>query len=73
MVEPYYELPMSIVSITMLRLLFQFRMGSQLWSVEQGWLARPDVPKVLGGCTFCPDDAWGDELDERHCVSVATN
>ncbi len=44
LVEPYYELPMSV---TKLILLFHFRMGSGLLLVEQGWLARPGVPRHL--------------------------
>ncbi len=42
LVEPYYELPMSI---TKLRLLCHFRMGSQALPVEQGRIARPGVPR----------------------------
>ena len=60
--EPYYELPMSI---TKLRSLFYFRMGSHLLPVEQGQLARPGVPRHLRSCTFCPHRALG---DERHCI-----
>ena len=63
LVEPYNELPMSI---TKLRLLFHFRMGSRLLPVEQGLLARPGVPRHSRSCTFCPDRALGDEW---HCVS----
>lgn len=62
LVEPYYELPMSI---TKLRLLFHFRMGSHSLPVEQGRLARPGVPRHLRSCTFCPGRALG---DERHCI-----
>ena len=61
-VEPYYELPMSI---TKLRLLFHFRMGSHMLPVEQGRLARPCIPRNLRRCTFCTTAALG---DERHCV-----
>ena len=62
LVEPYYELPMSI---TKLRSLFHFRMGSHSLPVEQGRLARPGVPRHLRSCTLCPHRALG---DERHCI-----
>ncbi len=61
LVKSYYELPMSI---TKLRSLFHFRMGSHSLPVEQGRLARPGVPRHLRSCTFCPDRALG---DEQHC------
>ena len=60
--EPYYELPMSI---TKLRLLFHFRMGSHSLPVEQGRLGRSSVPRHLRRCTLCTARAVG---DERHCV-----
>ena len=50
LVEPYHALPMSV---TKLRLLFPFRMGSDLLPVEQGWLARPGVPRHLAA-QFAP-------------------
>ncbi len=62
LVEPYYELPMSI---TKLRSLFHFRMGSHSLPVEQGRLARPGVPRRLRSCTFCAHQALG---DGRHCI-----
>ncbi len=62
LVEPYYELPMSI---TKLRLLFHFRMGSHSLPVDQNRLARPGVPKHLRSYTFCPGRELG---DERHCI-----
>ncbi len=62
LVEPYYEMPMSI---TKLRLQFHFRMGSHSLLVEQSRLARPGVPRHLRSCTFCPGQASG---DERHCI-----
>ncbi len=51
LVEPCYELPMSI---TKLRLLLHFRMGSHSLPVEQGRLARPGVARHLRSCTFAP-------------------
>ncbi len=62
LVDPYYELPMSI---TKLRFLFHFRMGSHSLPVEQGWLARPGVPRHSRRCTFCPGQALG---GEQHCI-----
>ena len=61
-VEPYHELPMSI---TKLRSLFHFRMGSHSLPIEQGRLGRPSVPRYLRRCTFCTTRAVG---DERHCI-----
>ena len=58
--EPYHELPMSI---TKLRLLFNFRMGSL--PVEQGRLGKSSVPRHLRRCTFCTTRAVG---DERHRI-----
>ncbi len=52
LVEPCHELPMSI---TGLRLLFHFSMGSHSLPNEQGQLARPVVPRHLRSCTLCPD------------------
>ena len=60
--EPYYELPMSI---TKLRLIFHFRMGSHSLPIEQGRLGRLSVPRHLRRCTFCTTRAVG---DERHCI-----
>ncbi len=48
-VDPHCALPMSI---TKLRLLLYFRMGSHLLHDEQGRLARPGVPRQLRTCTF---------------------
>ncbi len=62
LVEPYNEFHMSILK---LRLLFHFRMGSHLLPVGQSLLARPGVPGHLRSCTFCPDQALGDEW---HCI-----
>ena len=60
--EPYYNLP---ISISKLRLLAQFRMGSHLLPVEQGRFQRPRVPRYLRRCTLCGTHALG---DERHFV-----
>ena len=60
--EPYLEIPMSI---SRLRLLMQFRMGSYSLLVEQGRLARPMVPRQLRRCTLCSTHAIG---DARHNV-----
>ncbi len=65
---PYYELTMSI---TKLRLLFHFRMGSHSLPVEQGRLARPGVPRHLRSCTFCPGRALEEE-EEIHYVHTAS-
>ena len=47
--EPYYELPMSI---TRLRALVQFRLGSHSLPVEQGRLSGPASPAISVGATF---------------------
>ena len=60
--EPYLDIPMSI---SRLRLLMQFRMGSQTLPVEQGRLARPVISRQLRQCTLCSTHAIG---DERHYV-----
>ena len=60
--EPYLEFPMSI---SRLRSLMQFRMGSHSLPVEQGRPARPMVPRQLRLCTLCSTHAIG---DERHYV-----
>ncbi len=60
-VDPCYALP---ISRTKLRLLFHIRMGSHLLP-EQGWPARPGVPRHLRGYISCLEGASG---DERHCV-----
>ena len=60
--ESYLDIP---ISISRLRLLMQFRMGSHSLPVEQGRLARPIVPRELRQCTLCSTHAMG---DERHYV-----
>ena len=60
--EPYLDISMSI---SRLRLLMQFRMGSHSLHIEQGRLARPMVPRQLRRCTLCSTHAIG---DERHYV-----
>ena len=60
--EPYLDIPMSI---SRLRFLMQFRMGSHFLPVEQGRLARPMVPRQLRRCMLCNTHATG---DERHYV-----
>ena len=57
--EPYYELPMSI---TRLRALVQFRLGSHSLPVEQGRFVRPSLPRHLRRCDLCNTQAVGDEL-----------
>ena len=57
--EPYYELPMSI---TRLRALMQFRLGSHSLLVEQGRFVRPCLPRHLRRCNLCSTQAVGDEL-----------
>ena len=57
--EPYYELPMSI---TRLRALVQFRLGSHSLPVEQGRFVRPCLPRHLRRCDLCNTQAVGDEL-----------
>ena len=61
---PYFELPMPISRV---QLLMQFRMGSHALPVEQGRLAKPDlpVPRHLRRCTLCGTRVLG---DERHFV-----
>ena len=61
-VAPYLDIPMSI---SRLRLLMRFWMGSHSLPVEQGRLARPMVPPQLRRCTLCSTHAIG---DERHYV-----
>ena len=58
-VRPYYELPMSI---TRLRALVQFRLGSHSLPVEQGRFVRPCLPRHLRRCDLCNTQAVGDEL-----------
>ena len=60
--EPYFDIPMSL---SRMRLLMQFRMGSHSLPVEQGRLARPVIPRQLRRCTLCDTHAIG---DERHYV-----
>ena len=60
--EPYYELPMSI---TRLRALVKFRLGSHSLPVEQGRFVRPCLPshlRHLRRCDLCNTQAVGDEL-----------
>ena len=59
---PFFELPMPISRV---QLLMHFRMGSHASPVEQGWLAKPAVPRHLRRCTLCRTRACG---DERHFV-----
>ena len=54
--EPFYELPMSI---TRLRALVQFRVGSHSLPVEQGRFVRPSL---LRQCNLCSTRAAGHEL-----------
>ena len=61
-VDPYNALP---ISCRKLRLLFHIRMGLHLSPVEQGWLARPGVPRHSRSYILCLKGAWG---DEQHCV-----
>ncbi len=58
--EPYFELP---ISLSKLRRLMQFRLGSHDLPIEQGRMARPIVPRYLRRCTLCSRHAPG---DERH-------
>ncbi len=58
--EPYYELP---ISLSKLRRLMQFRLGSHDLPIEQGCMARPMVPRYVRRCTLCSQHAPG---DERH-------
>ena len=57
--EPYYELPMSM---TRLRALVQFRLGSHSLPVEQGRFVRPCLPCHLRRCDLCNTQAVGHEL-----------
>ncbi len=59
-VQAYFELP---ISLSKLRRLMQFRLGSHDLPVEQGRMARPIVPRYLRRCTLCSRHAPG---DERH-------
>ncbi len=58
--EPYFELP---ISLSKLRRLMQFRLGSHDLPIEQGRMARPIVPRYLRQCILCSCHAPG---DERH-------
>ncbi len=58
--EPYLELP---ISLSKLKRLVQFRLGSHDLPVEQGRMARPMVLRYLRRCTLCSRRALG---DERH-------
>ncbi len=56
--EPYFELP---ISLSKLRRLVQFRLGSHDLPIEQGRMARPIVPRYLRRCTLCSRRALVDE------------
>ncbi len=58
--EPYFELP---ISLSKLRRLVQFRLGSHDLPIEQGRMARPIVPRYFRRCTLC---SWHAPGDERH-------
>ncbi len=58
--EPYFEL---LISLSKLRRLVQFRLGSHDLPIEQGRMARPVVPRCLRRCTLC---SWRAHGDERH-------
>ena len=68
---PYFEIPMPNAR---LRLLIQFCMGSHALPVEQGKLARPDIPRHLRRCTLCKTRALGDErhfaFDSPHSAHI---
>ena len=51
------------ISLSKLRRLMQFRLGSHDLPIEQGRMARPIVPRYLRRCTLCSRHAPG---DERH-------
>ena len=57
---PYYDLPLSI---TRLRAIMQFRLGSHGLPIEQGRFVRPRLPRHLRRCTLCRTLSVG---DERH-------
>ncbi len=60
--KPYFEVP---ISLSKLRRLMQFRLGSHDFNdlpIEQGRMARPIVPTYLRRCTLCSRHAG----DERH-------
>ena len=50
------------MSITRLRALVQFRLGSHCLPVEQGRFVRPSLPRHLRRCDLCNTQAVGDEL-----------
>ena len=50
------------MSITRLRALVQFRLGSHSLPVEQGRFVRPCLPRHLRRCDLCNTQAVGDEL-----------
>ena len=50
------------MSITRLRALVQFRLGSHSLPVEQGRFVRPCLPRHLHRCDLCNTQAVGDEL-----------
>ena len=54
--EPYCELPMSI---TRLRALVQFRLGSHSLPVEQGRFVRSSLPRHLRRCSLCSTQTLG--------------
>ena len=57
--EPCYELPMSI---TRLRALVQFSVGSHSLPVEQGRFVRRSLPRHFRLCNLCSTRAIGDEV-----------
>ena len=50
------------MSITRLRALVQFRLGSHSLPVEQGRFVRPCLPRHPRRCDLCNTQAVGDEL-----------
>ena len=58
--EPYFELP---ISLSKLRRLMQFRLGSHDLPIEQGRHLR--LPRHRGVCRLCHTGALG---DERHML-----
>ncbi len=66
-IEPYYELPLPLTKLRLLRSIFHFRVGAHSLSIEQGGIEMPEVPRHLRRCTFCATNAIG---DERDCVFV---
>ena len=56
---------MTAISLSKLRDLAQFRLGSHNVPIEQGRMARPAVPKLLRKSPLCAPHAI---FDERHFV-----